>query len=121
MSGPAPYPCSGLVAAVDGMRFVVPVRTIHARPNPKYFAQRRGATWLDAVNDQAVGTAGMVVSGAPRDSMHLIDPLYRRDGGRRPEVVITDTGSYSGVVFGLLQLLGFDYRLRPADLPGATL
>ena len=27
----------GLLASVDGMRFVVPVRTIHARPNPRYF------------------------------------------------------------------------------------
>jgi len=31
-----------LVAAVDGTRFVVPVRSIHARPNPKYFGR-----WLD--------------------------------------------------------------------------
>ncbi|MGF6884312.1 TnpA family transposase [Nocardia sp. GAS34] len=27
----------GLVASVDGVRFVVPVPSIHARPNPKYF------------------------------------------------------------------------------------
>nr|WP_279433397.1 Tn3 family transposase [Micromonospora sp. KC606] len=32
----------GLVAAVDGIRFVVPVRSIHARPNPNYFGRRRG-------------------------------------------------------------------------------
>ena len=29
----------GLLASVDGIRFVVPVRTIHARPNPKYFGR----------------------------------------------------------------------------------
>jgi TnpA family transposase len=34
----------GLLASVDGMRFVVPVRTIHARPNPKYFGRKRGAS-----------------------------------------------------------------------------
>jgi Tn3 transposase DDE domain len=27
----------GLVASVDGMRFVVPVRSLHARPSPLYF------------------------------------------------------------------------------------
>ena len=32
----------GLVASADGMRFVVPVRSLHAGPNPKYFAQARG-------------------------------------------------------------------------------
>ena len=78
----------GLVAAVDGIRFVVPVRSIDARPNPKYFGRRRGATWLNLVSDQAVGLAGKVVSGTPRDSLHLIDLIYRQDGGRRPEVIV---------------------------------
>jgi TnpA family transposase len=72
------------------------------------------------VNEQAVGTSGRVLSGTPHDSMHMIDLLYRRDGGRRPEA-ITDTGSYSDVVVGLLQLLGFDYRPQLADLPDAKL
>ena len=111
----------GLVAAVDGMRFVVPARSAQTRPNPRYFHRRRGVTWLNMISDQAVGTAGRVVSGTPRDSLHLIDLIYSQDGGARPEVVITDTGSYSDVVFGLLTLLGFDYRPQLADLPDAKL
>jgi TnpA family transposase len=98
----------GLVAAVDGIRFVVPVRSVDARPNPKYFGRRRGATWLNLLNDQAVGLAAMVVSGTPRDSLHVIDLLYRQEAGRRPEVIVGDTGSYSDMVFALLRLLGFD-------------
>jgi hypothetical protein len=47
----------GQVAAADGVRFVVPVRSIHARPNPKYFGRRRGVTWLNMVNDRSMGTA----------------------------------------------------------------
>ncbi len=111
----------GLVAAVDGIRFVVPVRSIDARPNPKYYGRRRGATWLNLISDQAVGLAGQVVSGTPKDSLHLIDLIYRQDGGARPEVIISDTGSYSDMVFGLLRLLGFDYRPQLADLPDAKL
>jgi len=111
----------GLLAAVDGIRFVVPVRSIDARPNPKYFGRRRGATWLNLINDQAAGLAGQVVSGTPRDSLHVIDLIYRQDGGRRPEVIVTDTGSYSDMVWGLLRLLGFDYRPQLADLPDAKL
>ena len=42
---------------------VVLVRNIHARPNPKYFGRRRGATWLNMLSDQAV-IAGRLVSGA---------------------------------------------------------
>ena len=91
----------GLVAGIDGMRFVVPVRSIHARPNPKYFGRRRGATWLNMLNDQAVGLAGRVLSGTPRDSLHMIDLIYSQDAGQRPDVIITDTGSYSDIVFAL--------------------
>jgi TnpA family transposase len=107
----------GLVAAVDGTRFVVPVRSLHARPNPKYFGRRKGATWLNLINDQGAGTAGMVVSGTARDSLNAIDLLYRRDGGRQPQVLISDTGSYTDMTFGLLKLLGVAYRPELADLP----
>ena len=34
----------GEVASADGMRFVVPIRTVHAGPNPKYFGQMKGVT-----------------------------------------------------------------------------
>ncbi|WP_279433396.1 Tn3 family transposase [Micromonospora sp. KC606] len=76
---------------------------------------------LNLVNDQAVGVAGRVVSGTPRDSLHVIDLIYSQDGGKRPEVIISDTGSYSDIVFGLLRLLGFDYRPQLADLPDTKL
>jgi TnpA family transposase len=96
---------------------VVPVRSLHARPNPKYFGRRKGATWLNLINDQGAGTAGMVVSGTARDSLNAVDLLYRRDGGRQPQVLISDTGSYTDMVFGLLKLLGVAFRPELADLP----
>ena len=111
----------GLLAAVDGIRFVVPVRSVDARPNPKYFARRRGVTWLNMISDQAVGLAGKVVSGTPRDTLHLVNLVYNPDGGRRPEVLITDQGSYSDIVFAIVTLLGFDYRPVLADLPDTRL
>jgi len=55
------------------------------------------------------------------DTTRVIDLIYRQDGGRRPEVIVSDTGSYSDIVFGLLRLLGFDYRPQLADLPDAKL
>lgn len=51
----------GLLASVDGLRFVVPVRTINAGPSPKYFGHQRGITWLNVVNDQIAGIGQMVV------------------------------------------------------------
>ena len=49
----------GLLAAVDGIRFVVPVRSIDTRPNPRYFGQRRrGATLLNLVTTRPSGWPG---------------------------------------------------------------
>ncbi|MFD7305695.1 transposase [Streptomyces pharetrae] len=107
----------GLVASVDGMRFVVPVPSVYARPNPKYFGRRGGASWLNMINDQAAGLGGKVVAGTPRDSLYVLDVLYDRDGGKRPEMIVTDTASYSDIVFGLLTLAGFAYAPQLADLP----
>ena len=41
----------GEVASADGLRFVVPVRTVHAGPNPKYFGYERGVTYYNLVSD----------------------------------------------------------------------
>lgn len=107
----------GLVAGIDGMRFVVPVPSIYARPNRKYFGSKRGVTWLNMLNDQGSGLSGKVVSGTARDSLHMIDVAFSQDGGQRPDIIVADTGSYSDLVFGLARLLGMEYRPELADLP----
>jgi TnpA family transposase len=103
----------GLLASVDGLRFVVPVRTINAGPSPKYFGCKRGIIWLNAVNDQVAGIGQMVVPGTPRDSLFILDTLLNLDAGPKPEVVATDNASYSDMVFGVFAILNY----RFADLP----
>ena len=80
--------------SVDGLRFVVPKRTINAGPSPKYYHFKRGITWLNAVNDQVAGIGQMVVPGTPCDSLHILDTLLNLDAGARPEMVATDNASY---------------------------
>jgi TnpA family transposase len=99
------------------MRFIVPVPSIYARPNRKYFASKRGVTWLNMVNDQGSGLAAKVVSGTPGESLHMIDVIFSQDGGQRPDMIVADTGTYSDFVFGLAQLLGIEYRPELADMP----
>ncbi len=101
---------------MDGLRFVVPVRTINAAPSPKYFGFKRGITWLNAVNDQVAGIGQMVVPGTPRDSPHILDALLNLDGGVKPETVATDNASYSDMVFGLFKILGCNFSPRFRDL-----
>lgn len=42
----------GEVVSADGLRFTLPVRTIHAGPNPRYFGRERGVTWYNLVYDR---------------------------------------------------------------------
>ena len=106
----------GFVVSADGLRFVVPVKSLWPAPNPRYFGHRRGATWLNVVNDQVMGIGGLVVPGTVRDSLYILDAILNRDGGPRPEVVITDTASYSDIVFGLFAICGYQFSPRIADI-----
>ncbi len=58
-------------------------------------------TWLNAINDHGIGRGAKIVSGTVRDSLHMIDVIFGLDGGELPEIVVTDAGSYSDLVFGL--------------------
>ncbi|MFK4213312.1 Tn3 family transposase [Streptomyces sp. NPDC030920] len=115
---PLAWACGGgLVAPVDGMRFVVPVPSVYTRPNPKYFGCRGGATRLDTIK-RSGGGAGR--EGRGRHPTRLAVRAGRpstRDGGKRPEMIVTDTASYSDIAFRLLTLAGFAYRVPGSGCP----
>lgn len=108
----------GEVASADGMRFVVPVRTVHAGPNPKYFGFGRGVTWYNLLSDQCSGLNGITVPGTLRDSLILLAVVLEQQTELQPIKIMTDTGAYSDVVFGLFRLLGYRFSPRPADIGG---
>jgi len=51
----------GEVASADGLRFVVPVRTLNAGPNRKYFNTDRGVTYYHFTSDQFTGFHAIVI------------------------------------------------------------
>lgn len=106
----------GDVASVDGLRFVVPIRTLNAGPNPKYFGLGRGITYINTVSDQFTGLHGVVVPGTLRDSLHILDGLLEQQTSLEPVEVIADTAGYSDPVFGLFWLLGYQFSPALADL-----
>jgi TnpA family transposase len=108
----------GEVASADGMRFVVPVRTVHAGPNPKYFGQGRGVTWYNLMSDQFSGLNDIVVPGTLRDSLVLLSVVLEQQTDLQPMQVMTDTGAYSDVMFGLFRLLTYRFSPRLADVGG---
>jgi TnpA family transposase len=108
----------GEVASADGMRFVVPVRTVHAGPNPKYFGIGRGVTWYNLLSDQFSGLNDIIVPGTLRDSLILLAVVLEQQTDLQPTQIMTDTGAYSDVVFGLFRLLGYRFSPRLADMGG---
>lgn len=105
----------GELASVDGLRFVVPVRTINAGPNPKYFGRGRGITYLNYVSDKSTGFHGMVVPGTLRDSLFVLDGLLENRTSLEPVEVTADTAAYSDVIFGLFAMQSYQFSPRLAD------
>jgi TnpA family transposase len=108
----------GEVASADGMRFVVPVRTVHAGPNPKYFGVGKGVTWYNLLSNQFSGLNDITVPGTLRDSLILMAVVLEQQTNLQPTQIMTDTGAYSDVVFGLFRLLGYRFSPRLADVGG---
>ena len=108
----------GEVASIDGMRFVVPYRTFHARFNRRYFHRRRGVTALGTTADHYAGIHTIVVPGTQPDWLYLLDGLLDPQTSVQPTQIMSDTAGYTDIVFGLFRLLGFQFSPRLADTGG---
>jgi TnpA family transposase len=106
----------GEVASADGLRFVVPLRTLNAGPNPKYFGTGRGITLVNYTSDQFSGFKNIVVTGTLRDSLVVLEGLLNQETGLHPRELMTDTASYSDMIFGLFHVLGYQFSPRLADV-----
>ena len=111
----------GEVASADGLRFVVPVRTLHAGTNPKYFGAGRGVTYYNFTSDQFSGFNALVVPGTLRDSLYLLEGLLEQPTGLHPHEIMTDTAGYSDLIFGLFGLLGYQFSPRLGRHRGSPL
>jgi TnpA family transposase len=114
----------GELASADGLRFVVPVRTINAGPNPKYFGRGKGAkgvTYYNFTSDQFTGFYGIVIPGTPKDWYYLLEGLLEQETSLHPVQVVADTAGASEMGFGVFRMLGLQLAPLLADAGGATL
>lgn len=109
----------GEVASADGLRFTVPVRTIHSGPNPRYFGRERGVTWYNLASDQYTGLGAVTVPGTLRDSLSLLAVVLDQETELAPTEIMTDTAGYTDTIFGVFHLLGYQFSPRIADVGGA--
>ena len=111
----------GEMASADGMRFVIPVATIHAGYNPRYFGRQRGSTLYSWMADTHTVFAQTLIPGTQRDSLHALDGLLANQTLIQPAMVSTDTAGASEIVFALAWVLGYRWAPRLADLPDQRL
>ena len=71
------------------------------------------------MSDQFTGLHGITVPGTLRDSLVLLAVVLEQQTELQPTQIMTDTGAYSNVVFGLFRLLGYRFSPRLADIGGA--
>jgi TnpA family transposase len=60
----------------------------------------------------------ITVPGTIRDSLFILAVVLEQQTELQPTQVMTDTGAYSDVIFGLFRLLGFRFCPRLADIGG---
>jgi TnpA family transposase len=82
-----------------------------AAANPKYFDRPKGLTYINYTSAGSLGFFGFVVPGTLRDSVVILDRVLEQDTSGRPTTLVTNSASYSDIVFGLFMLLG--YRFCP--------
>ncbi len=105
----------GEVASADGMRLVVPVRTIHAGANSAFFGLLKGLTWYNFISDQYTGFHAIAIPGTLRDSIFVLEGLLEQQTNLNPTEIMTDTAGASDMIFGLFWLLGYQFSPRLAD------
>lgn len=109
----------GEVAAADGRRFVVPVRTVHADPKPQDFGVGRGVTWSNLIAEPFAGWNAITVPGTLRERLIRLALVLEPQTALQLTRSRTDTGAYSDVVFGFFRLLGERFSPRLAAVGGS--
>lgn len=108
---------NGDIASADGLRLSVAVQSLHAGANSRYFGPRgeKGITYYNFVSDQYSGFHGLVIPGTERDSLYVLEGLLEQTSPLNPSQIMTDTGGYSDMIFGLFALLGYQFSPRIKD------
>jgi Tn3 transposase DDE domain len=94
-------------------------RLLARPPNPLLFLwQTRARSGANLASNQFTGLNAITVPGTLRDSLVLLAVVLEQQTELQPTQIMTDTGAYSDVVFGLFRLLGYRFSPRLADIGG---
>ena len=109
-SEPVPYGTwqkwgNGEVVSADGKRLIIPVKSTTSRGNSKYFGVKKGITNYSLISDMYDELNFLLQPGATKDSIYLPQCVLEQQTSVSLKEVMTDTGGYSDLVFGIFGLL----------------
>ena len=85
-------------------------------PSWKYFGEGRGITFFTFISDQFTSFYSIVIPGAVREALYILDGLLEQQTVLEPVEVMTDTAGYTDIDFGLFRLLGYQFSPRLRDI-----
>jgi TnpA family transposase len=106
----------GEIVSADGTRLIIPVKSITSGRNSKYFGVKKGITNYSLISDMFDELNFLLQSGASKDSMYLPQCILEQPTDLNPREIMTDTGGYSDLIFGIFGLLEYQFSPRLADI-----
>jgi len=95
----------------DGQKVEVGVDSLNANYSFKYFGQGKGASAYTFIDERHFLFHSTVISSPEKEATYVIDGLMHNDVVKS-DIHSTDTGGYTEILFGAMQLLGFSYAPR---------
>ena len=95
----------------DGQKVEVGVDALNAHYSFKYFGQNKGVSAYTFIDGRHFLFHSMVVSSPEKEAPYVIDGLMHNEVVKS-DIHSTDTGGYTEILFGVMQLLGFAYAPR---------
>ncbi len=114
------YDIGGVVhSSSDGQKFETGIATINARYSPKYFGLKKGIVSYTLVANH-IPVNARVIGANEHESHYVFDILFNNTSEVQPDVHSTDTHGSNEVNFAILNMFGYQFAPRYADIAGTV-
>ena len=102
-------------ASADGQKFEAKRETFKTRYSSKYFGTQKGVSAMSMIANHTAVNA-RVIGANEHESHYIFDLLYSNTSEIQPDVLSTDTHGVNHVNFALLDLFGYNFAPRYAQV-----
>lgn len=102
-------------ASADGQKFRTRLSSFKTRYSSKYFGRSKGVSSVSLIANH-VPVNAKVIGANEHESHHIFDLLFNNTSEIKPDVLSTDTAGTNAINFGLLDLFGYSFAPRYANV-----